>query len=179
MLSTDQTMKHYINEIINKYVVFFDVYRGDKIGQTPLAFSALYKRRDEKYLITKTIKVWGIENQQCVFATTREVPLTEEFIRQFERDIRENVDGYVAQHKEHMSTIFLGVVVTDQPVPEAISKGVRKYRKVKFIRYGMHGWAELYLAIVDLHNEKIYVHRKGDTYVEPFLKSLKKKEEQS
>ncbi|WP_241657844.1 hypothetical protein [Anaerobacillus alkaliphilus] len=176
---TQQTMKHYINEIMNKYVVFFDVYRGDKIGQTPLAFSALYKRRDEKYLITKTIKVWGIENQQCVFAATREEPLTKEFIQQFERDIRENINSYVAHHKEHMSTIFLGVVVTDQPVTEAFIKGVRKYRKVKFIKYGMHGWAELYLAIVDLHAEKVYVHRKGDTYVEPFLKSLLKKEEQT
>jgi hypothetical protein len=178
MLKMEHSIKHYINEIINKYVIFFDVDRKDKIGKTPLAFSALYKRRDEKYLITKTIKVWGIENQQCVFVATQEEPLKEEYIQQFEKDIRENINQYVGQHKEHMSTIFLGVVVTDQPVTEAFIKGVRKYRKVKFIKYGLHGWAEMYLAIVDLKQEKVYVHPKGDTYVEPFIKTLKKKEEQ-
>lgn len=175
---TQLSTKQYINEMMDKYVVFFDVYEGEKIGTTPLAFSALYKRRDEKYFITKTIKVWGMENQQCVFAATREEPLTKDFIQQFEKDIRENVNEYVGHHKEHMSTIFLGVVVTDQPVTEEFIKGVRKYRKVKFIKYGLHGWAELYLAIVDLKEEKVYVHRKGETYVEPFLKSLLKKEEQ-
>lgn len=175
---TQLSMKQYINELMNKYVVFFDVNKAEKIGNTPLAFSALYKRRDEKYFITKTIKVWGMENQQCVFAAEKEEPLTKAYIQQFEKDIRENVNEYVGQHQEHMSTIFLGVVITDQPVTEEFIKGVRKYRKVKFIKYGMHGWAELYLAIVDLKEGKVYVHRKGDTYVEPFLKSLVKKEEQ-
>lgn len=177
MIMTETAINHFINELINKYVIYFDVYRDEKIGETPLAFKALYKRRDEKYLITKTIKVWGIENQQCVFVTTPEGELTKEFIQQFEKDMQGSVNEHVVQHRDHMSTIFLGVVVTDQPVTEAFVKGVRKYRKLKFIKYGLHGWAELYLAIVDLNGEVVYVNPKGKTFAEPLEKTLKTKEE--
>jgi hypothetical protein len=165
-------LNDYIHELTNRYIAYFDVYRNESLGNTPLAFKALYKRRDERYLMTKTIKVWGVENQQYVFVASSEIPVTQEFLYQFQEDIRNRVNQFVPSHKEHMSTILLGVVVTTQPVTEEVKKGVKKYRKIKWIKYGLHGWAEIYLAVVDLANGSAFIHPKGQSFIEPFQKLL-------
>ncbi len=168
----NQTLKEYVHAIANRYVAYFDVYRNDRLGSTPLAFKALYKRRDERYLMTKTIKVWGVENQQAVFVSASDTPVTQEFIHRFQNDMKGKVDQFVTHDKDHMSTILLGVVVTDQPVSEEIKKGVTKYRKLKWIRYGLHGWAELYMAVVDLSVGSVFTNPKAQSFVEPFQKLL-------
>ena len=178
MVKVEKDMKQYVNDLMNKYVGFFDVYREDKIGETPLAFKAIYKRRDEKYFISKTIKVYGVETQQCVFVAEKQEPVTKQFFNQFEKDVRANITKYVSHHSEHMSTVFLGVIVTDQPVSSELIKEVSKYRKIQFIKFGLHGWAEIYFAIVDVKGEQVYFHRKGKTFVEPFEKNFEIKGEE-
>lgn len=171
-MTIQHTLKEYLHEMANRYVAYYDVYRNESIGNTPLAFKAVYKRRDERYLMTKTIKVWGVENQQVVFVAASDTPVSREFVYQFQQDMTERVNQFAGQHKEHMSTILLGVIVTDQPVSEEVKKEVKKYRKLKWIRYGLHGWAELYLAVVDLTTGSVFSHAKGQSFTEPFQKSL-------
>ncbi|MDQ0340429.1 hypothetical protein J2S00_003244 [Caldalkalibacillus uzonensis] len=172
MSVNEQTIRHYIQKIANRFVHFFDVYRDEDLGQIPLAFMALYKRRDERYLITKSIKVWGVENQQCVFVAASKAPLTSGFIQMFKEELIKNIKHYVPEHREHMSTIFLGVMVTDQPVTRDLVREVRRFRKLRFIKYGWYGWAEIYMAIVDLKAKEVHIHPKGESFVEPFKKQL-------
>lgn len=171
-----QPIDKFIHQLSNKYVTCFDVYRDETLGDTPLAFMAKYKRRDEKYMISKKVKVWGVENQQYIFVTSTTEPVSNDLLNRFQKNIRDQLDQYVVQHHEHMSTIFLGVVVTDQPVGENLVKGVRKYRKLKFIKYGLHGWAEVYIAIVDLQQESVYIHPKGKPFAEPLEKMFIKED---
>lgn len=172
MSTKQQTIEHYTLKIANRFVQLFDVYRDDALGDIPLAFKALYKRRDEKYLITKSIKVWGVENQQCVFVAARDSSLTKAYIQTFKEELVKSVNRYVPQDREHMSTIFLGVVVTDQPVPSELVKEVRRFRKLKFVHFGWHGWVEIYLAIVDLPKHEVHIHPKGESFIVPFKNEL-------
>ena len=178
-MQANQTLDQYVHQLTNYYIGYFDVYRDEKIGDTPLAFLARYHRRDERYLMTKTVKIWGVENQQYVYVASRDTALTQKFVAQFEKDLKERVKEDIPQHQEHMSTILLGVIVTNGPVPEELVKGVRKYRKIKFMKFGLHGWAEFYLGIVDLKNESVYIHPKGKSLMEPYEHLFRKKEEQT
>jgi hypothetical protein len=172
MTINEQTVEHYTHKIANRLVHFFDVYRNETLGQIPLSFMAWYKRRDERYLITKSIKVWGVENQQCIFVAACHPPLTTNYIQTFKEELINNVKQYVPEHREHMSTIFMGVLVTDQPVNRDLVKEVRRFRKLRFLKYGWHGWAEIYLTIVDLKAKEVHIHPKGGVFAEPFKKQL-------
>jgi len=176
-MKTKISIEEYTTDLANRYVSYFDVYRNEQLGRTPLAFMALHKRRDEKYLMTKTIKVWGVENQQCIFVASRHSPITNEFLSQFEEDIREQMMQFLPQDSEHMSTIFLGVVVTDHGVSPKLIQEVQKYRRIKFMRFGFHGWAEFFLCIVDLEENKIYFNPKSKSLVEVLEKKLSSKGE--
>ncbi|QZT34592.1 hypothetical protein HUR95_04300 [Caldalkalibacillus thermarum TA2.A1] len=171
-MTQQKSSEHYIQKLANRFVHFFDVYREERLGQIPLAFMALYKRRDERYLMTKSIKIWAVENQQCVFVAQPHIPLGKGFLDKFKEELLKSVKQFVPQHREHMSTIFLGVIVTDQPVADELLREVRRFRKLRFIKYGWHGWAEIYLAIVDLAEKKVHIHPKGEPFVEPLQKQL-------
>ncbi len=167
----------FAQQLMNKYVPFFDVEKDKMLGNTQLAFAAAYKRRDEKYMLTKKIKIWGVENQQVVFVSVSPEPVTVERVQQYIDDLENDFALYVPSHEEHMSTIITGILVTDQAVSEKIVKKVRKYRKVKFVKFGLHGWVEIYFALVDLKQKKLTIHPKGHSFVQVIDKLVKEERE--
>lgn len=55
----------FANDLANKYTVFFDVYRDEKLDEFSLPFMAIYRRRDERYMLSKKIKVYGVDTITC------------------------------------------------------------------------------------------------------------------
>ncbi|KAB7704222.1 hypothetical protein F9802_18190 [Bacillus aerolatus] len=167
----------FVHDLCNLYVPYFNVERNSRIGKTDLEFSAVYTRRDERYLITKKAKVWGVENQQVVFVSAPEQAVTITYVEQMIKDMQSSMKDYLHEHRDHMSTVFTGVIVTDQPISKKVIHLAERFRKVKFLRFGAHGWAELNIAILDLPEKRTYIHKKGRPFVEPlntFLKGEKK-----
>lgn len=169
-MNEDSNIHTFVNDLANKYTVYFDVHRNEVLDDIPLAFMAQYQRRDERYMFTKRIKIYGIENQQIVFTTIYENKLTEKFVQEFKERIEANFEQYISKHEEHMSTIVLGLIVTSGEIDQAVAKEVIRYRKLKFLKFGLHGWAELYVAIVHHQDKNILVHAKG----KPFVESIEK-----
>lgn len=163
-------LNHFVNELANKYTVFFDVYRDEWLDDIPLSFIAQYRRRDERYMFTKKMKIYGVENQQLVFTTTSSNKVTLDALDNFHKSIESNLHEYTIKHQEHMSTVVIGLIVTDAPINYSVAKEVERYRKLKFLKFGLHGWAELYLAIVQPNEKDIIVHPKG----KPFVLSIEK-----
>jgi hypothetical protein len=168
-------IEQYIHQLSNKYVAYYDIYRNEILGSTPLSFLAVYKRTDERYVVTKRIKVWRADNHEYVFVTSCKSPLTREFLYQYKNDLLNRLDSFVPKNDEHMSTVFIAAVVTDQPVDEELIKEVKKYRKLKFIKYGLYGWMEVYIVIVDLKNKCVYTHKKAKPFVDPMINLLNQK----
>ncbi|MCM3714855.1 hypothetical protein [Halalkalibacter oceani] len=169
----------YLNTMANQYTMQFNVYRDEKIGELPLAFYAEFKRRDEKYLMTKSIKVWSVENQQYVFVRKAEQALSVAEVRRFAAEIDKHIPSFVPKKQEHMSTYFLGVIVVDGPVDKKVQKEIQRARKIKFLKYGWHGWADRYMAVVSLQEKNVFVHKKGREFVKGFENALTKEEAKS
>lgn len=172
-MGQQQGLSSFINNLANVYTRNFDVYRDEKLGDIPLAFLAHYHRRDERYMISKRIRVYGTEHQQLIFATVPEEPLTKEFLTRIHKQIFRDLDEYTIKHEEHMSTVIHGMIITDRPVSEEIEKEVRRFRKLKFLKFGFHGWAELYFVIVHPGDQDIIVHSKGRPFVADVEKLLR------
>lgn len=171
-METMQKLNPYLNEMANRYTAWFDVYRHDRLGSIPLAFSAHFKRRDEKYLVTKTIKVWSMENDQHVYVTSLDRLVTVQDIENFKQELLKIAQEQSPDRPEHMSTVHTGVIVTNEPVSQEVKRSVKKFRKLKFIKYGLHGWYEIFIGVVDTQNREAYIHSKGKEFIKPFIQSL-------
>lgn len=86
--------KQFAKELANKYTALFNVYRDETLVDIPLSFIAIYHRRDERYMVAKRFKVYGIENQQIVFTKTCE-SLSHEKLQQFQQAIETNILQYI------------------------------------------------------------------------------------
>ncbi|NEU30810.1 hypothetical protein GN156_08475 [bacterium LRH843] len=170
------TMKKFMNEMQNLYTTRFNVYRDEKIGNIPLSFYAEFKRRDEKYLMTKTIKIWEVENQQYVFVKEQDGAVTIEDIQNFAQELDRNISSFVPDKQDHMSSYLVGVIVTNESVEKKVQKAVQRSRKIKFIKCGLHGWVDRYMAIVSLKDKCVYVQTKGREFVTGFEKVLAKED---
>lgn len=165
--------KKFINEMANQYTIQFNVYRDETIGTIPLDFYAEFQRRDEKYLMSKSIKVWGVEVQQYAFVTQEET-ISTEFIQRFAREIDRHIPMFVPKKQDHMSTYFVGVIVTNESVDTELIKQIKRQRKIQFLKYGLHGWADRYIAVVSIKDQRVYVHKKGREFVTAFENVLLK-----
>lgn len=165
----------FVYELMNKYVPYFNVDKNVLLGTMPLVFVATHKRRDEKYMITRKIKVWEVENQQVIFASWLEEEVTTNLVQQFLQTVEKHFKSYIPSYSEHMSTIFIAMILTNQPVHENVIKEVKKYRKIKFMKFGLHGWAEIYATIVDYDGNQVLIHPKGKQFVQPVKRILQER----
>ncbi|WP_100331084.1 hypothetical protein [Bacillus xiapuensis] len=167
-MNQEKTAQSIAYELANVYAPFFNVERCGRIGQTDLAFSACYHRKDERYVFTKKVKVWEVENQQKLFAAAPVQQVTAEFIERLKEDMLAEADKWEPE-QSHMSTVCMGIILTDQPVGKEVIRSASKFRKLTFLKWGARGWMEMYVAVLDLHKHEIYVHRKGRPFIKPFI----------
>ncbi|MFC0558205.1 hypothetical protein [Halalkalibacter alkalisediminis] len=170
---TETLSKKFVNEMANQYTLQFNVYRDEAIGSIPLDFYAEFQRRDEKYLMSKSIKVWGVEVQQYAFVTQLD-EVNKESIQHFASEIDRHIPSFVPKKQDHMATYFVGVIVTNESINHEIMKQIKRSRKIQFLKYGWHGWADRYIAVVSLKDNRVYVHKKGREFVTAFENALLK-----
>ncbi|KHF41760.1 hypothetical protein [Halalkalibacter okhensis] len=175
---TETQVEKFINQMANQYTVQFNVYRGETIGDMPLDFYAEFQRRDEKYLMSKSVKVWSVETQQYAFVKQAD-NLSKEKLQLFANVLDSRIPSFVPEKQEHMSTYFIGVIVTNDSIGEELKRYVQRARKLRFLKFGWHGWADRYLAIVSMKDKRVYVNRKGKEFVKTFEEALMKGDERS
>ncbi|WP_216830475.1 hypothetical protein [Alkalihalobacterium elongatum] len=158
----------YLDEIVEKYSRHFNIYKEKRLGSIPISFYAEYKRRDEKYFMSKSIPIWGVDNQQYVFVWEKDAEVTKDDVQTFAKELLKSSSSYVPSHNEHMSSILLGVIITNKPIEKDVVKEVKKLKKLKFLKFGMNGWLECYVGLVHVQNKEVYVNRKGREYMQHF-----------
>lgn len=174
-MAETKAIDSFVNQLANKYTAFYDVYRDEVLGNFTLPFLAIYKGRDERYMVSKKIKIYSVENQQLIFATVCN-ELNKEVVKQFQTTIEKNMFSYIPNHHEHMSTVVIGMLITNQKVDQSVIKEVRLFRKLKFLKFGFHGWIEMYLVMINLYDQTIHIHPKGRSFVSSLEKRLKEDE---
>ncbi|MBM7837897.1 hypothetical protein JOC54_001128 [Alkalihalobacillus xiaoxiensis] len=168
--------EQYVNQLQNVLKHQFDVYGNDQIGSLPLHFSAHYTRRDDRYMMTKDIKVWSVENNQFFFFYEAKEASVQEFVR-----FKEELDLYITRHRatksSHISSIYIGLFFLEGTPDSDLIKKAKRTRKVSFINWGRYGWIERYIAVLPLETMDIHMNRKGLSFIKPFIESLNKTKE--
>lgn len=168
--------EQYVNQLQNVLKHQYNVYGNDRIGSLPLHFSAHYTRRDDRYMMTKDIKVWSVENNQYLFFYEAKEASVSEFVR-----FKEELDSFISNHRAskstHMSSIYIGLFFLKETPGLDLIKKAKRTRKVSFINWGKHGWIERYIAILPLETMDLHMNRKGIPFVKPFIQSLNKTKE--
>lgn len=141
-----QTM---LKRLLAAHETWFDVERGRTVAGRVFPGVAEYHEQGEKYVLTKRAKLWEVASNEYVFFDT--VGFLEEGafgeMVAFMKD--EALPEMVHPHPDHMFSNLSLVIIADSVAPE-VAKAVRRVRFRKNYKWGIWGWSDLKVAVVDL-----------------------------
>lgn len=148
----------FLEVLKDSYSAYYNIIPAEE-GSAPLVFRADYFSRDERYWLTKKIKVWGNETNE--FAYIYSAPsFTAADIDALEKKALDESLPRVKPHSEHQYTNVKLVFVADS-VDEETAKRVKKLSFSKSYKFSLHGYTELKAGIVDLSTLKVTTNRAG------------------
>jgi len=151
------------------YSIHEDAGQGDAGAGLPLAFRADYASRDERYWLTKSVKMWGNEKNEFCYVFAAESFEPELAVKCIDWALEDGLPR-VRPHSEHQCTNIKVVLIADH-VSDETARAVQKKGFTKSYKFGLHGFTNLLTGVTDLGTEKTVTNREGHELV-PYFKKL-------
>lgn len=161
-------LPEFLNVLKDSYSAYYSIAE-DVECEYPLAFRADYASRDERYLLTQSVRFWGNEKNEYAY-----IFAAPSFTPQMADDCMEwaiaDMLPRVKPHSEHQCTNVKAVFIAET-VSRETAKAVQKKAFTKNYKHGLHGYTNLLAGITDLSTEKTVTNREGHELV-PYFKKL-------
>ena len=160
--------REFFLEILkDSFSAYYDIFPAEN-EPLPLAFRGDYRKREERYWLTKSIPIWGNETGEFAYVFSAESfdPALAEACIDWALE-----DGLprVKPHKEHHHTDIKVILIADH-FDEATRKLVQKKSFTKNYHYSLWGFTNLLTAAVDLCERKAYPNKAGHDLATYFRK---------
>ena len=162
-------LEEYLETLKCKYEAYFDIYPDYSLLDRRLDLYARSHVRSEKFFMTKkvTLGAWETNEHCLVEGHTAKINIPE--VQDFTTFLVNAARELVKPHKEHMSSVVTGILVSEQGFdPEAIRIGA-KFKHSRSFRFGLHGWYSICLLLVDLLSGQVYANSKGKEVMKSYL----------
>ncbi|MBQ6273553.1 MAG: hypothetical protein IJK63_04955 [Oscillospiraceae bacterium] len=160
--------EQFLNILEDSFTAYYDIEEQEN-PELPLVFRGDYRKREERYWLTKSIPIWGNETGEYayVFSAERFTPELAEKCIAFALE-----DGLprVKPHKEHQHTDIKAILIADH-FDEETRKLVQKKSFTKNYHFSLWGFSNLLTAAVDLGERKAYPNKVGHD-LEKFFRKL-------
>ena len=138
-----------LERLLAAHETWFDVQRSYEVAGRVFPGFAEFHEHGEKYVLSRRAKLWEVSSNEYVFFEMTE-HLTEDTLARLTAFMKEQVlPAVVKPHPNHMFSNISLVVIADA-VDESVERAVRKTRFRKNFRWGLWGWSDLRVAVVDV-----------------------------
>jgi hypothetical protein len=106
-----------------------------------------------------TLAAWETNEYCLIEGHSAKIHASE--VQEFTTFLVNAADELVKPHKEHMSSVVTGILVSEQGFdPQAIHLGTR-FKHSRSFWFGLHGWYSICLLLVDLSSGRVYANSRG------------------
>jgi hypothetical protein len=117
---------------------------------------------NSKYLGSKNLKIWSYEiNEHCLIISTKET-LTVSFVQDFVGWLKEQIPVLIKTHPEHMQSYLTGVIISPSGIDNQAMQFINKLKYSKSFLWGLQGWCDLRLLVVDLATGQVISNKKAE-----------------
>ena len=148
-----------LKRLLAAHETWFDVAKDcEYAGETFDGF-AEFRSSGQRYVLSKKHELWRVETFEYLFfkAVDR---LTADDVAHWYAFMTTEALGKVHPDENHMTSYLSLVLVADSCDDDAV-QAVRKAKFRKNFAYGMRGWADLRLAVVDLQSRSVTTNAAG------------------
>lgn len=137
-----------LNRIVAAHESYYDIRRDYLFEGRRFPAFAEFHTFGEQYVLVKRAKLWEVNTHDFMFFEIADV-LDEEALQTVVEFMTTKAIRKVNPSANHMSSALTLVIIANQCTDEAF-KHVKSLRFRKNYRFGLHGWTDLRLAVVDL-----------------------------
>ncbi|MDO5301338.1 MAG: hypothetical protein Q4E76_02380 [Tissierellia bacterium] len=155
--------QQFVEELKRRFNAYYDVYAPKVFGEREYDLYAHYFERNERYVASRKVVIYGIEqNEHVLYRYIDSDTVTEEDVAAFASELEALVPQLVHPSSEHMASLVVGCLGVKGAATKEAENFVRKYKYYKSFRFGFHGWVNIALVLVDVHGtSKLISNRAG------------------
>ncbi|MCR5687518.1 MAG: hypothetical protein K6G58_05815 [Lachnospiraceae bacterium] len=128
-------------------------------AEPPFAAEAVFQSHNEQYYLIKAAKVADINMNEYVYFAECD-SLSAEKLRMLDETAWERGSAKAVPGFSHRSTDVTLMIVADS-VDDDAKKLVRKMRHYKSYKFGMHGWSNYRLAVIECMTGRAFYNHQG------------------
>lgn len=164
--------KEYIlNEILEGYAPYFDIERDTVLNELPIAAEATFHSREERYVLTKSAKIWSAEHNEYTFFIKTQC-LTNQVLQTYCETVLQEGLRRVNPKEDHMCSMITLVILTDTADVEVPSV-IQKMKYYKSFCFALRGWVHFRVAALELSTGKQFSNRMGKDVLQSLNHLLK------
>lgn len=137
-----------LDRLLAAHEAWFDVERGRTLAGRTFPGYAEFHSYGERYVLSKRAKLWEVANHEYIFFDTVD-RLEGGAFADMVAFMETEALAVVHPEPNHMSSNLSLVVVADAVDPD-VERAVRRTRFRKNFKWGLWGWSDLRVAVVDL-----------------------------
>ena len=161
-------LQEYLETLRRKYEAYFDIYPDYSILGRRLDLYARSHVRSEKFFITKKVTLGAWETNEYCLVEGHSTEIYAPQVQDFTAFLVNAAGELVKPHKEHMSSVVTGILISEQGFdPTAIRIG-RRFKHSRSFRFGLRGWYSVCLLLVDLLSGQVYANSKGKEVIKSY-----------
>lgn len=151
----------YINILRKKLTNYFDIEENFSINNYILPLVGKSTIRNERYAFSKKFVLDAYENFEYCFVNYKKEEVNKAEILDFINLLKSNIKTLVTPDEEHMSSTINGIYITDTGFNKETIKIAKKFKFRKNFFFGLRGWCDIAIILVDLNKEKVYTNKQG------------------
>ncbi|MDI6879056.1 MAG: hypothetical protein QMC95_04525 [Desulfitobacteriaceae bacterium] len=153
-------LNSYLDIINTRLSEHFNVKKHFYLNEQSIDLFATLEVRNEKYFLSKNVKLWRAENYEYVFVKSFN-DLTKQNLQEFIKYLQNAIAYFVKPHSEHMESLVTGVLIVDQEPDSQLQAQIRSFRYRKNFKLTLQGWAEIRLILVIPSSNKVIANKRG------------------
>lgn len=157
--AASDSRENVLKKLILAHEGWFDVFRNYTYANRTFPAFAEFHSHGEKYVLTKRAKLWEVDAHEYLFFQTADT-LTAADVLQWTEFMTTEALKKVDPVPNHMNS-YISLIIVANSVTEDAKKAIRKTRFHKEFNFGIRGWADLRLAVVDLSAQRVLTNAAG------------------
>ena len=166
--------QEYIYNLKNSWKEYFDIFENYNMQGENLPIYAKSFIRNERYIATKKSVIDAYENHEhCIVKSKDEITNSDDIIN-FTNFLKSLSEKIVTPDDEHMSTIINGIYISNKGFSDEAIKIGKKFKCHKTFAFGLKGFCDIRLFLIDLTENKLYTNKDGKA-MKSFYQSILEK----
>ncbi|TFZ41738.1 hypothetical protein E4100_00970 [Soehngenia longivitae] len=156
----------YLESLKLKLSRYFDIEDNFILNETTFDMKAKCTVVSERYFFTKNNVIDSFNTYEYYLVKVMSSRHLEEF-KNVVDNILKALETYEIED-DHMRTVINIVFILSEHIEKDVENYINKFKYSKNFKFGLKGWADISLILINLHDNKILANKKGKEVIKVF-----------